>query len=141
MAKRLVARLAAVVAVGSLFAGLTSWTLGLWPGDEAYATVDHCYLTYDRQENRHSRCVGNWTRSGRGVSGPIHGIAIPESWRLITTEPDEGYEWEVAVPEAARHLRVVADRHQAWALSPRAATWGLVPAVFGLFTIEGVVAA
>lgn len=121
-------RLAAVIVIGTLFGGLASWTTGLWPGDEPRATVDHCYITYDRQDTRHSRCVGNWTRGGRGYAGPINGFAVSTSWSTLSDTPNAAYEWEVAVPESQRQPRVFADDRQAWVPSLQALRWAGVPA-------------
>ncbi|RAO09246.1 hypothetical protein [Micromonospora noduli] len=121
-------RWAAIVVVGLALVGMLSWVAGSWPADQARATVDHCYVTHDRLEAMHSRCVGNWTRGGRGRQGPIHGLDVQKSWKVIDDEPNSAYEWEVAVPASARQPRVLADTRQAWTLSPRALPWGLGPA-------------
>ncbi|MEU5673414.1 hypothetical protein ABZ749_24255 [Micromonospora sp. NPDC047753] len=121
-------RFAAIVVVGLILVGMLSWVAGSWPADQSRATVDHCYVTHDRLEAMHSRCVGNWTRGGRGRQGPIHGVDVQESWKIIDDKPSSAYEWEVAVPASARQPRVLADTRQAWTLSPRALPWGLVPA-------------
>ncbi|WP_406058617.1 hypothetical protein [Micromonospora sp. NBC_00860] len=120
--------LAAITVVALALVGMLSWVAGVWPADQTRATVDHCYVTHDRLEAMHSRCVGNWTRSGRGQQGPIHGVDVQESWKVINDEPNSAYEWEVVVPASARQPRVLADTRQAWTLSPRALPWGLVPA-------------
>ncbi|MGC5022541.1 hypothetical protein [Micromonospora sp. DT47] len=122
-------RLAAVLVVGLALAGVASWTAGLWPGDQPRAIVDHCFVTYDRLEVMHSRCVGNWTRGGRGYQGPIYGVDVQESWKVIDEEPNSAYEWEVTIPESVRQPRVLADGRQAWTHSARALPWGLIPAV------------
>ncbi|MGB2567941.1 hypothetical protein ACPFP2_05745 [Micromonospora citrea] len=121
-------RLAAVVSVGLVLIGLLSWTAGLWPGDQPRATLDHCYVTYDRLEVMNSRCVGNWTRGGRGHQGPIYGVDVKESWKAIDEEPNNAYEWEVIIPASAKQPRVLADGRQAWTFSPHAMPWGLIPA-------------
>ncbi|MCG5465629.1 hypothetical protein MED01_003919 [Micromonospora sp. MED01] len=121
-------RWAAIVVVGLALLGMLTWSAGSWPADQTRATVDHCYVTHDRLEAMHSRCVGNWTRGGRGRQGPIHGVDVKESWKVIDDESNSAYEWEVAVPASARQPRVLADTRQAWTLSPRALPWGLVPA-------------
>ncbi|WP_410813584.1 hypothetical protein [Micromonospora sp. 067-2] len=125
------ARLTAVAVLAVVGGALAAWTVGLWAGDDPHATVDHCYITYDRQEQVHSRCVGNWTRGGRGHSGPVHGITVSRSWRVLSTEPDAAYEWEVAVPDDERRPRVLADSGQAWTLSAAAAPAALTPAAGG----------
>ncbi|GAA4568174.1 hypothetical protein GCM10023176_22060 [Micromonospora coerulea] len=61
--------------------------------------MDHCYVTYDRLERQHSRCVGRWTRVGLATSGPVHGVPVSTQWQAITTDPDENYEWEVTFPK------------------------------------------
>lgn len=116
-------RLAAVVVVGVALGGVLSWTAGLWPGDEPRAHVDHCFITHDRLEVMHSRCVGNWTRGGRGHQGPIHGVDVKESWQVIDEEPNSAYEWEVTIPELVRQPRVLADGGHAWVPSMRAVPW------------------
>ncbi|WP_433357079.1 hypothetical protein ACQPYV_08860 [Micromonospora saelicesensis] len=121
-------RFAAIVVVGLALVGMLSWVAGSWPADQTRATVDHCYVTHDRLEAMRSRCVGNWTRGGRGRQGPIHGVDVQESWKVIDDEPNSAYEWEVAIPASARQPRVLAGTRQAWTLSPRALPWGLVPA-------------
>ncbi|MEV4715605.1 hypothetical protein AB0J94_00215 [Micromonospora noduli] len=131
-------RWAAIVVVGLALVGMLSWVAGSWPADQARATVDHCYVTHDRLEAMHSRCVGNWTRGGRGRQGPIHGVDVQKSWKVIDDEPNSAYEWEVAVPASARQPRVLADTRQAWTLSPRALPWVLVPA--GLVTLLAALA-
>jgi uncharacterized membrane protein YeaQ/YmgE (transglycosylase-associated protein family) len=128
-------RLAAVIVLGAIGAVLAGWTAGLWPGDDPHATVDHCYITYDRQEQQHSRCVGNWARGSHGYSGPIHGVAVGAKWKVLSVEPDSAYEWEVAVPAEQRQPRVFADDRQAWTLSPDAVRWALVPAVGGALLV------
>lgn len=122
-------RLAAVVVVGLTLGGVLSWAAGLWPGDQPRAAVDHCYVTYDRLEVMHSRCIGNWTRGGRGYQGPIYGVDVKESWKVIDEEPNSAYEWEVTIPESVKQPRVLADSRQAWTLSARALPWGPTPAV------------
>ncbi|MDG4825439.1 hypothetical protein O7635_26630 [Asanoa sp. WMMD1127] len=124
-------RLAVMVLATLALGGVLSWLAGLWPGaDEPRATVDHCYVTYDRQEVRHHRCVGNWTRGGHGHRGPIHGVDVGTSWQALDPEhPNEAYEWEVRIPESAKHPRVLADTQQAWTLSPRALPWAFAPAL------------
>ncbi|MEU4779999.1 hypothetical protein [Micromonospora sp. NPDC023633] len=121
-------RLAAVVVMGTTLGGVLSWTAGLWPGDEGRASVNHCYITYDRQEAMHGRCVGDWARGGRGHRGPIYGVDVDKSWKVIDEEPNSAYEWEVAVPASAKRPWVLADSGQAWVLSPRALPWGAIPA-------------
>lgn len=37
----------------------------------ARVAVGHCYVTYDRLERMHSRCVGHWTRVGLAASGSL----------------------------------------------------------------------
>ncbi|MFC8848410.1 MULTISPECIES: hypothetical protein [unclassified Micromonospora] len=108
--------------------GTLSWTAGLWPDDESRATVDHCYVTYDRLEVMHSRCVGNWTRGGRGHQGPIHGVEVEESWKVVNEDASNAYEWEVVVPASAKQPWVLADSRQARTPSSRALPWGLIPA-------------
>ncbi|MFC4150149.1 hypothetical protein ACFO0M_28170 [Micromonospora mangrovi] len=93
--------LVAAVAVAGYLAGLV-------PGDSARAAVDHCHVTYDRQERQHSRCVGHWTRLGHVASGPVHGVRVSPRWQARTLDPDANFEWEVDVPTAARHPVVVA---------------------------------
>ncbi|WP_143050019.1 hypothetical protein [Asanoa ishikariensis] len=123
-------RIAAVGAVVLVLGGMLTWSAGLWPGaDGPRAIVDHCYLTYDRQENTHSRCVGNWTRGDRGYSGPIHGVDVSRSWQATTVEPNDAGEWELTVPESAKRQLVLADSRQAWVLSPRSLPWVLTPVV------------
>ncbi|MEU2610561.1 hypothetical protein ABZ570_03075 [Micromonospora sp. NPDC007271] len=131
----MLARLTVVLVLGGLGAGATGWLAGWWPGDDPRATVDHCYVTYDRQEQRHSRCVGNWTRGSHGYAGPVHGVAVGESWQVLTAEPNSAYEWEVAVPDGARRLRVLADTNQAWAFSPAAVRSALVPMAAGALLV------
>lgn len=121
-------RLAAVVVVGLALGGVLSWTAGLWPGDQRRAFVDHCYITYDRQEVMHSRCVGNWTRGGHGSRGPIYGIDVKESWKVIDEEASSAHEWEVTIPESVKQPQVIADGRQAWTFSARALPWALIPA-------------
>jgi hypothetical protein len=122
-------RLAAIGAACLVIVAVASWTLGLWPGVETpRATVDHCYVTYDRQDQRHTRCVGHWTRVGR-VSGAIHGVEVPTSWLYVTKQPDENYEWDVQIPAELPKPRVLAYFHQAWVLSPRLAAWVCIPPV------------
>ncbi|MET8310045.1 hypothetical protein [Micromonospora sp. NPDC005173] len=129
-------RLGVVVLVGLALGGVLSWTAGLWPGaDDPHATVDHCYVTYDRQEVRHSRCIGNWTRSDRGYQGPIYGVDVKKSWKLIDAEPNSAYEWEVTIPESVKQPRVLADSRQAWTVSARALPWGLVPATLAALLV------
>jgi hypothetical protein len=127
-------RLAAIGAACLVVAAVGTWTLGLWPVLETpRATVDHCYVTYDRQEQRHSSCVGHWTRFGHRVSGSIHGIDVATSWRVVTEQPNENYEWEVQLPADPPEPRVVAYFHQAWALAPGLGAWVWIPPVlFGL---------
>ncbi|MEV0392316.1 hypothetical protein [Polymorphospora rubra] len=128
-------RLVAVVVIGVLGGALAGLALGLWPGDDPYATVDRCYITYDRQENMHSRCVGNWTRGGRGHRGPINGIAVSESWKPKSLEADPNHEWEVEIPPSYRQLRVFADDRQAWAPSVGSVRWSFVPAAAGALLV------
>ncbi|MCM0675367.1 hypothetical protein NCC78_11805 [Micromonospora phytophila] len=90
------------------------YVAGMIPGDAARATVDHCYVTYDRQERLHSRCVGHWTRAGRVVSGPVKGVDVSQHWQALTVDPGPNYEWEVNVPEAARHQVAVAHHMRAY---------------------------
>jgi hypothetical protein len=123
-------RLAAIGATCLVIAAVGTWTLGLWPLVETpRATVDHCYVTYDRQEQQHSRCVGHWTRFGHHVSGSIRGIAVPTSWPAVTEQPDENYEWEVQIPSDLPKPRVFAYFHEAWVLSPRLGAWLWIPPV------------
>ncbi|HEX5995706.1 MAG TPA: hypothetical protein VFY84_11240 [Jiangellales bacterium] len=128
-------RLAAVVVVGSALIGMLSGTAGLWPDDQPRATVDHCYVTYDRLEVMHSRCIGNWTRGGRGYQGRIHGVDVKGSWKVIDEEPNNAYEWEVAIPESAKRPQVLADGRQAWTLSTLALPWGLIPAALAALLV------
>ncbi len=128
-------RLAALLAVGLALGALLSWTSGLWPGDHPRATVDHCYVTYDRLEVMHSRCIGNWSRGGRGYQGPVYGVNVEESWKVIDGEPNSAYEWEVTIPESIKHPRVLADSQQAWTLSPQAVPRTLVPAAFAALLV------
>jgi hypothetical protein len=121
-------RLAAVVGVGLALGAVLSWTAGLWPSDQSRALVDNCYITYDRQEARHSRCVGHWTRGGHVYRGPIYGIDVKESWKVIDEEASSAYEWEVTVPESVKQPRVLADGRQAWTFSVRALPETLTPA-------------
>lgn len=129
------ARLAAVLVLAAVGAGATGWLAGWWPGDDPHATLDHCYVTYDRQEQRHSRCIGNWTRGSHGYSGPVHGVAVEESWQILTVEPNSAYEWEVAVPAGERQPRVLADTNEAWTLSPGAARSALTPMAAGALLV------
>lgn len=123
-----------VLTVGA--AGILTWTAGLWPGpDDPRATVDRCYITYDRQENRLSRCVGNWTRGGHGYRGPIHGFDVPESWPLLSPDPNENYEWAVEVPDSERRPLVLADTSQAWTISPPGIATTMVPAIGGALLV------
>ncbi|MEU8263884.1 hypothetical protein AB0C02_25070 [Micromonospora sp. NPDC048999] len=128
-------RLAVMLVFGAFGVGAIGWLAGLWPGDDARATVDHCYVTYDRQEQRHSRCVGNWTRGSHGYSGPVHGVAVGESWQVLTAEPNSAYEWEVAVPAAERQPRVLADTTDAWTFSPGSARSALTPMAAGALVV------
>ncbi|SCG78123.1 hypothetical protein [Micromonospora inositola] len=128
-------RLAAMVALGFALSGVLSWTAGLWPNDQPRAVIDHCYVTYDRLEVMHSRCIGNWTRGGRGHQGPIYGVDVKASWQAMDEEPNSAYEWEVAIPESVKQPRVLADSRQAWMLSTRALPWGMVPATLGALLV------
>jgi hypothetical protein len=130
-------RLLGVIMLVAFAAALGSWALGLWHAQSTpRATVDHCYVTYDRQENRHTRCVGGWTRGNQGHRGPVYGVAVAESWPLVSTgDPNENDEWEVVVPESHRNPRVLADSRQAWVLSPEAFRWGLLPMVGGALVV------
>ncbi|WCN83169.1 hypothetical protein [Micromonospora sp. LH3U1] len=128
-------RLAAVVIVGLTLGGVLSWTAGLWPGDQPRATVDHCYVTYDRLEVMHSRCIGNWTRGGHGHQGPIYGVDVKESWKAIDEEPNSAYEWEVAIPESVKQPRVLADGQQSATLSTLALPWGTIPAAIAALLV------
>jgi hypothetical protein len=100
--------LLAVVALG--------WLLGAVPADSVRVTVDQCFVTYDRMENQHSRCVGHWVRGGSTVSGPVFGVGVSTSWPVLTATPDPNYEWEVRVLDSARHRVALADRGRAYAL-------------------------
>lgn len=82
----------------------------------ARVAVDHCYVTYDRVERQHSRCVGSWTRVGLTVSGPVRGVPVSTQWQVLTTDPDENYEWEVSVPEASRHHTALTVLTLAWVI-------------------------
>jgi hypothetical protein len=128
-------RLAVVLVLVALGAGVTGWLAGLWPGDDPRATVDRCFVTYDRQEQRHSRCLGNWTRGSHGYSGPVHGVAVGESSQVFTVEPNSAGEWEVAVPAGERQPRVLADTNEAWTFSPGAARSALTPMAAGALLV------
>ncbi|WP_130336826.1 hypothetical protein [Micromonospora kangleipakensis] len=93
---------------------VVGYLAGMVPGDSVRATVDHCYVTYDRQEQRHSRCVGQWTRAGRAVSGPVHGVDVGRQWQVLTVDPDPNFEWEVTIPRSARRQAVVANQTRAY---------------------------
>lgn len=82
----------------------------------ARVAVDHCYVTYDRLERQHSRCVGHWTRLGLTASGPVHGTPVSTRWPVLTTDPDENYEWEVSIPEASRHHTALTVLTIAWVI-------------------------
>jgi hypothetical protein len=82
----------------------------------ATVTVDHCYVTYDRLEQQHSRCVGHWTRLPLHESGPIAAVPVSQQWQALTTDPDANYEWEVVVPETARSYSALAVLTRAWVL-------------------------
>jgi hypothetical protein len=123
-------RLAATGAACLVIAAVGTWTLGLWPLVETpRATVDHCYVTYDRQEQQHSRCVGHWTRFGHRVSGSVRGIAVATSWQAVTEQPNENYEWEVRLPADLPKPRVLAYFRRAWVLSPWPEALGWIPPV------------
>jgi hypothetical protein len=95
-------RLALLGAAGLVAAGLV-FAFGLLPGDRPTATVEHCYVTYDRLERQLSWCTGSWTRAGITTHGPLRGVPVGTDWQVITAEPNPDYEWEVTVPDRERH--------------------------------------
>lgn len=121
-----------VVGALAVTAAVAGYLTGLVPGDSVRATVDHCYVTYDRQEQQHSRCVGHWTRVGRAVSGPVRGVDVSPRWQVLTTDPDANFEWEVHVPRSAR--RPVALAHEGSAFAVPA----VVSVLLGILTLVAV---
>ncbi|MDZ5443069.1 hypothetical protein U2F26_10045 [Micromonospora sp. 4G57] len=115
----------AVVAAAGYLAGLV-------PGDSARATVDHCHVTYDRQEQQHSRCVGHWTRVGRVASGPVHGVQVSPRWQVLTVDPDANFEWEVDVPRSARRQVALAHQTRAYVVP------GFVPVLLAVLSLVPV---
>lgn len=106
--RRAVARSGLVVAVTAM-----AYVAGVIPAP-ARVTVDHCYVTYDRLERQDSRCVGHWIRAGVAASGPVHGVPVGTQWQALTTDPDENYEWEVAVPESSGSHKALTVLTLAW---------------------------
>jgi hypothetical protein len=80
----------------------------------AVVMVDHCYVTYDRLERQRSRCVGHWTRAGFDTSGTVHSVPVSTRWQALTVDPDDNYEWEVAVPESSRRHNGLTMLTHAW---------------------------
>ena len=127
MSIALAVRLAVLVVVSAVGGMLAAWALGLTPGDKISATVEHCYISYDQQKQRQSRCQGSWTRGGGSYSGPINGVDVPKSWPLVSGVPSGSDDFEVVIPKSERRRAVLADKHQAWTLSHHALPWGFVP--------------
>lgn len=123
-------RVGMLVVVLTAGVGWLGWGLGLLPEDPTRAQIEHCYVTYDRQEVMTSRCVGTWTRGGHEERGPVIGVGVQPDWQAIS-EPDSAYWAEVSVPESERHPRVFADARQAWALSARSVPWLVTPLLGG----------
>lgn len=78
-----------------------AFAVGLMPAP-ARITVDNCYVTYDRLERQHSRCVAHWDRVGVDNSGPVYGVPVTTGWSALGVDPDGNYEWEVLIPESSR---------------------------------------
>ncbi|MFI7576029.1 hypothetical protein [Micromonospora sp. NPDC049497] len=93
-----------------------AYVAGVLPAP-AGVTVDHCYVTYDRLERQHSRCVGHWTRAAFDFSGPVHDVELGTSWHALAG-PDDNYEWEVEVPETARRHDGLTVLTHGWVVPP-----------------------
>lgn len=106
--RRVAVRIGLVAAVTTM-----AYVAGVIPAPAGVA-VDHCYVTYDRLERQHSRCVGHWSRLGLATSGPVRGVPVSTQWQVLTTDPDENYEWEVTVPETSRHHTAFTVLGMAW---------------------------
>ncbi|MEV6813794.1 hypothetical protein [Micromonospora sp. NPDC051296] len=123
--RRAAARIGLVAAVAAVAA--MAYVAGVVPAP-ARVAVDHCYVTYDRLERQLSRCVGRWTRIG-GVtgSGPVHGVPVSTQWQVLTTAPDENFEWEVSIPETSRHYTALTAPTIAWVIPwPMQVLWAIV---------------
>jgi hypothetical protein len=97
---------------------------GLVPGTRA--TLDHCYVTYDRQEQQHSRCFGHWRWLVWQAQGRVYGAPVATDWQVIEQDPDENYEWEVAIPASGSQVLIVPGPGPAVALAglgPLLRTW------------------
>jgi hypothetical protein len=91
-----------------------AYVAGVMPAP-ARVTVDHCYVTYDRLETQHSRCVGHWSRLLHLVaSGPIDAVPVDQNWQAFTVDPNADYEWEVAVPATSRSYTALTVLTYAW---------------------------
>ena len=108
--RRAASRIGLVAAVIAM-----AYVAGVIPAPGRVA-VDHCYVTYDRLERQQSRCVGHWSRVGLTASGPVRGTPVSTRWQVLTTDPDENYEWEVTVPETSRHHTALTVLTFAWVI-------------------------
>lgn len=78
-----------------------AFAVGVMPAP-ARITVENCYVTYDRLERQHSRCLAHWDRVGFDNSGPVYGVPVATTWPGLYAKPDDDYGWEVAIPESSR---------------------------------------
>jgi hypothetical protein len=95
----------------SVAAVLLAYFAGLIPASATIA-IDRCYVTYDRLENQHSRCVGHWPRG----SGAVQGVPVATNWPALTADPNADDEWEVGVPDSAREFTGLTLLAAAWIL-------------------------